>query len=249
MPSTTAQGRFATEAKSGGVRVRPMQNMMMPSRYGTLGASGLKAPGRRKPATPAATTRSGKTVTAMRAIFASAARAGLTGASASVRDSGDLVASSIQAWCHQCLRCGHFMTKGRTSMSDLWLQAPASGGSLAQHRDELVRLAQVAGHLGTLVLGPFQEFGQPGGGVGGCRRSGVLRFEQAEDFGHLLEGEPQRFYLFDQHQARRVGFGIDAEPALGAGRRGQQPDVVVMADGPQRESGAFCQFTDMHGVG
>src|SRR6476620_669851 len=188
MPSTTAQGRFATEAKSGGVRVRPMQNMMMPSRYGTLGASGLKAPGRRKPTTPAATTRSGKTVTAMRAIFASAARAGLTGASASVRDSGDLVASSIQAWCHRSLRCGHFMTKGRTSMSDLWRgrrrkrsrqpaaakpagQAPASGGSPAQHRDELVRLAQVAGHLGALVLGPFQEFGQPGGGAG------VLRVE------------------------------------------------------------------------
>ena len=53
MPSTTAQGRLATEAKSGGVRVRPMQNMMMPSRYGTLGPKGLNAPGSRNPATPA----------------------------------------------------------------------------------------------------------------------------------------------------------------------------------------------------
>src|SRR6478752_2857132 len=117
MPSTTAHGRFATEAKSGGVRVSPMQNMMMPSRYGTLGASGLKAPGARKPATPATTTRSGKTVTAMRAIRASAARAGLAGVSASARDSEDLVASSIQEWCHSEPPLGHFVNGGAESVS------------------------------------------------------------------------------------------------------------------------------------
>ena len=54
---------------------------------------GLKVPGDKYPAIPAATTRSGKTVTAIRAILASAANAGFRGPS-SGRD-GDLVASSI----------------------------------------------------------------------------------------------------------------------------------------------------------
>ena len=90
MPSTTAQGLRATAVKSGGVSVRPMQNMMIPSRYGTAGPNGLKAPGSRNPATPAASTRRGKTVTATRAILASAARAGFRGAaSASVAEGAD----------------------------------------------------------------------------------------------------------------------------------------------------------------
>ena len=57
--------------KSGSVSVRPIPNMMTPSAQCTPGASGLKVAGVIIAAANAARIRSGKTVTAMRALRSS----------------------------------------------------------------------------------------------------------------------------------------------------------------------------------
>jgi hypothetical protein len=74
---------------------------------------------------PAATTRSGKTVTATRAILLSAARAGLTGVPPGAF--WDLVASSIQSWWHQLV----WFRQSMTAIGHNGAQQPAARGTSA----------------------------------------------------------------------------------------------------------------------
>ena len=71
-PTRTGSGRLTTSAKSGGVRVRPMPNMMMPRATSVPADSGESCAGTARETANAARMRTGKTVTAMRAERSSA---------------------------------------------------------------------------------------------------------------------------------------------------------------------------------
>ena len=66
-PARTGRGRRTTRTKSGGVRVRPIPNMMTPRAQLVPAPSGAKTPGRATARRKAARMRAGKTVTAVRA--------------------------------------------------------------------------------------------------------------------------------------------------------------------------------------
>ena len=84
-PSSTGNGRLATSAKSGRVRVIPMANMMIPRATEVYWASGAVWVGKKNPMRNATMMIAGNRVTAMRAERSSPSRdAGAAGAPVSV---------------------------------------------------------------------------------------------------------------------------------------------------------------------
>jgi hypothetical protein len=137
-------------------------------------------------------------------------------------------------------------------------RARRTGVAGAQQLQELVGHAELALEAGSSLDGLLDEgveAGADGGDVlrgalraslGACRGRGLEVGDDAQQLGHLVEGEAQRLHATDHHEALEVGLGVEPEAALGAARGGEQADLVVVADGAQRHLGALRQLADLH---
>ncbi len=104
----------------------------------------------------------------------------------------------------------------------------------------------------------FAEGVDPGGGEGvehgepveqrGTFRTvgGGQRVEDAEQVTHLVEGEPEGFHPFDHPEAVQVGFGVEAEAAVGTRRRDDEPDLFVVPDGADAQADPLGGLADLH---
>ena len=81
-------------------------------------------------------------------------------------------------------------------------------------------------------------------------RSGVSlrpRVEDVEQIPHLLQLEAQRLHALDEVEPVHVRFDVEPEAALAAGAGHHQADFLVVADGAQRQPGAFGHLAEAGG--
>ncbi len=120
-PITTGMGRLAIMAKSGGVSVSPMPNMMTPRRGLIQAASPVNAVGAARATAPPARIRTGKRVTATRALRSSAAETALED-SVTERHTYRIITMWVGVQNHRVLMTPGWVTERRGhSPSRRWL--------------------------------------------------------------------------------------------------------------------------------
>ena len=126
----------------------------------------------------------------------------------------------------------------------------ADHGGLAVGGIEATGAARQPGEFGAQpceLTDPIVELGCPAvDQVADVVARGLTPFSKGEHAADLTKGEPAGLRGADESEPTEDRLVVTAVPVGGAGRRRQQAEVLVVADGLGRHSGAVGDLTDAH---